>query len=43
MKEYTSPKIEVNVLTAEDIVMLSNAQVGNSGTATEIGWDQLTK
>ena len=43
MKEYTSPKLDIVSLSAKDIVMLSNNQVNNSGTAPEIGWDQLTK
>lgn len=41
MKNYVSPVIDVTVIAAEDIVMLSNLEIEQSGEAKEIGWGSL--
>ena len=36
--KYSAPIVEIEVLKADDIVLLSNVEVEAEGTLTEVSW-----
>lgn len=41
-KTYIVPELEIESLVVDDIVMISGVSVKESGSLSEIGWDDLT-